>query len=135
MYSSYRHLFHNKKSTTIFIKEGRWAGKRGAHPGMSSHITAQNWRHADTPPRRRSPPAPRTSLLSTSTLGIRNSREPVRLSRVGSCSIKRRRGLLAIAAHFGGREDGIAGLWGTPGKASHSCPQIASSCVNHCFLT
>lgn len=30
VYSSYRHLFHNKKSTTIFIKlEVRWAGKRG----------------------------------------------------------------------------------------------------------
>lgn len=30
VYSSYRHLLHNKKSTTIFIKlEVRWAGKRG----------------------------------------------------------------------------------------------------------
>lgn len=29
VYSSYRHLFHNKKSTTIFIKlEVRWAGKK-----------------------------------------------------------------------------------------------------------
>lgn len=29
VYSSYRHLFHNKKSTTIFIKlEVRWVGKR-----------------------------------------------------------------------------------------------------------
>lgn len=29
VYSSYRHLFQNKKSTTIFIKlEARWVGKR-----------------------------------------------------------------------------------------------------------
>ena len=29
VYSSYRHLFHNKKSTTVFIKlEVRWIGKR-----------------------------------------------------------------------------------------------------------
>lgn len=29
VYSSYRHLFHNKKSITVFIKlEVRWIGKR-----------------------------------------------------------------------------------------------------------
>lgn len=53
-------------------------GRGEAHPGMSSHITAQNWRHADTPSQMAEPFLPLgQGLLSTSTLGIRNSREPL----------------------------------------------------------
>lgn len=38
VYSSYRHLFHNKKSTTIFIKlEVRWRGRREEGGGRNTH--------------------------------------------------------------------------------------------------
>lgn len=38
VYSGYRHLFHNKKSTTIFFNfEVDWVGKRRkAHPAAES---------------------------------------------------------------------------------------------------
>lgn len=44
VYSSYRHLFQDKKSTTIFIKlEARWVGRgRKAHSGISSQTKAWN---------------------------------------------------------------------------------------------
>lgn len=44
VYSSYRHLFYNKKSTTIFIKlKVRWAGEREESTLGNEFSSAQNW--------------------------------------------------------------------------------------------
>lgn len=131
MYSSYRHVFHNKKSTTIFIQlEVRWAEKRvesTSRKEFSSASPALVPTRTDTDAAlpngrdfpflrgaggegRPSPTSHFRSWFPGGILGIRNSHSDLQvIHRVGGSSITQRRRVLGVAAHIVGPEDGIRG--------------------------